>query len=231
VTPECSVIPVVAYLSDHEAATLAGVVTAATRFAAVHNTTDRRFLLAAGNSGIEAATNIVVEQSNARMLMCVYAAIIVLCFIAFRSWRAVLVAVLPLLLTSVMAEALMVYLGIGLKAATLPVVALGVGIGVDYALYLLSVQLAHQRAGASLPDAFGRAVSFVGKVVALVGMMLATGVVTWAWSPIKFQADMGILLTFMFVWNMLAALTLVPALSHFLLRDIGSANTQVPVRP
>ena len=231
VTPECSVIPVVAYLSDHQAATLAGVVTAANRFAAAHDATDRRFLLAAGNSGIEAATNIVVEQSNARMLMCVYAAIIVLCFIAFRSWRAVLVAVLPLLLTSVMAEALMVYLGIGLKAATLPVVALGVGIGVDYALYLLSVQLAHQRAGASLPDAYGRAVSFVGKVVALVGTMLATGVVTWAWSPIKFQADMGILLTFMFVWNMLAALTLVPALSHFLLRDIGSANTQVPVRP
>jgi predicted RND superfamily exporter protein len=231
VTPECSVIPVVAYLSDHEAATLAGVVTAASRFAAVHDTTDRQFLLAAGNSGIEAATNIVVEQSNARILMCVYGAIIVLCLIAFRSWRAVLVAVLPLLLTSVMAEALMVYLGIGLKAATLPVVALGVGIGVDYALYLLSVQLAHQRAGASLPDAYSRAVSFVGKVVALVGTMLATGVVTWAWSPIKFQADMGILLTFMFVWNMLAALTLVPALSHFLLRDIGSANTQLPVRP
>ncbi|WP_348273473.1 MMPL family transporter [Piscinibacter sp. XHJ-5] len=225
-TPECSVIPVVAYLADHKAETLTGVVTTANRFAAGHGTTDRRFLLAAGTSGIEAATNIVVEQSNARMLMCVYAAVIVLCFIAFGSWRAVVVAVLPLLLTSVMAEALMVCLGIGLKVATLPVVALGVGIGVDYALYLVSVQLAHQRAGASLPDAWRHAVSFVGKVVALVGITLAAGVVTWAWSPIKFQADMGILLTFMFVWNMLAALTLVPALSHFLLRDIGKATTR-----
>jgi len=225
VTPACSVIPVIAYLSNHKAATLAGVVAAVDRFAAAHGSTDRQFLLAAGNAGIEAATNIVVEQSNARMLMCVYAAVIVLCVIAFASWRAAIVAVLPLLLTSVMAEALMVGLGIGLKVATLPVVALGVGIGVDYALYLLSVQLAHQRAGATLPDACRRATSFVGRVVALVGIMLAAGVVTWAWSPIKFQADMGILLTFMFVWNMLAALTLVPALSHFLLRDVGKATT------
>ncbi|MDB5541029.1 MAG: putative transporter, partial [Devosia sp.] len=224
VTPACSVIPVVAYLSDHKAATLASIVTAVNRFAAVHSATNRQFLLAAGNSGIEAATNIVVKQSNARMLMYVYAAVIVLCFIAFGSWRAVIVAVLPLLLTSVMTEALMVYLGIGLKVATLPVVALGVGIGVDYALYLLSVQLAHQRAGASLADASRRAVSFVGKVVALVGITLAAGVVTWPWSPIKFQADMGVLLTFIFLWNMLAALTLVPALSHFLLRDIGKSN-------
>jgi predicted RND superfamily exporter protein len=111
----------------------------------------------------------------------------------------------------------MVMLGIGVKVATLPVIALGVGIGVDYALYLLSVQLAQQRAGASLKVAYQRAVQFTGKVVALVGVTLAAGVVTWAWSPIKFQADMGILLTFMFLWNMIGALVLIPALSHFLL--------------
>ena len=58
---------------------------------------------------------------------------------------------------------------------------------------------------------------FTGKVVALVGITLAAGVITWAWSPIKFQADMGILLTFMFVWNMIGALVLIPALSYFLL--------------
>ena len=60
---------------------------------------------------------------------------------------------------------------------------------------------------------------FTGKVVALVGITLAAGVVTWAFSPIKFQADMGILLTFMFLWNMIGALVLIPALSHFLLPD------------
>jgi predicted RND superfamily exporter protein len=127
---------------------------------------------------------------------------------------------LPLVLTSILCEALMVVMGIGVKVATLPVIALGVGIGVDYALYLLSVQLHYQRQGLPLSAAYRNAVAFTGRVVGLVGITLAAGVVCWVWSPIKFQADMGILLTFMFLWNMLGALVLIPALSHFLLRGV-----------
>jgi predicted RND superfamily exporter protein len=215
----CSIMPVIAYLSDHRAETLDRVVAAAASFAAAHGVTDRQYLLAAGSAGIDAATNIVVRQADRTMLFYVYGAVIVLCFVTFRSWRAVVVAVVPLMLTSILCEALMVWLGIGVKVATLPVIALGVGIGVDYALYLLSIQLAQQRAGVPLAQAYRHAVQFTGKVVALVGVTLAAGVVTWAFSPIKFQGDMGILLTFMFLWNMVGALVLIPALSHFLLRD------------
>ncbi|MBI5604996.1 MAG: RND family transporter [Deltaproteobacteria bacterium] len=215
---EGSVMPVIAYLSDHKSETLDRVIKVAAAFSEKHSDRDRQFLLAAGNAGIEAATNIVVRQANHTMMLYVYAAVILLCFITFRSWRAVLVAVVPLILTTILCEALMVALGIGVKVATLPVIALGVGIGVDYALYLLSVQLAQQRAGLSLGEAYKRAVRFTGKVVGLVGITLAAGVITWVFSPIKFQADMGILLTFMFLWNMIGALIFIPALSHFLLR-------------
>ncbi|CAI8957705.1 MULTISPECIES: efflux RND transporter permease subunit [Pseudomonas] len=215
---DCSMMPVIAYLSDHKAETLDHVVKVADQFAREHSNDDRQFMLAAGSAGIEAATNIVVRDANRTMLFYVYGAVIVLCFITFRSWRAVVVAVVPLMLTSILCEALMVWLGMGVKVATLPVIALGVGIGVDYALYLLSVQLAQQRAGLSLTEAYKNSVAFTGKVVALVGITLAAGVITWAWSPIKFQADMGILLTFMFIWNMVGALVLIPALSYFLLR-------------
>ena len=215
---DCSMMPIVAYLADHKAETLDHMVKVAEGFVREHSTEQRQFMLVAGSAGIEAATNIVVRDANRIMLLYVYAAVILLCFVTFRSWRAVLVAVLPLMLTSILCEALMVWLGMGVKVATLPVIALGVGIGVDYALYLLSVQLAQQRAGVPLADAYRNAVAFTGKVVALVGVTLAAGVVTWAWSPIKFQADMGILLTFMFLWNMIGALVLIPALSHFLLR-------------
>lgn len=222
-----TVMPIIAYLSDHKAATLERVVQVAADFARKHSTPERQFLLAAGSSGIEAATNIVVRESNRTMLLYVYSAVILLCFITFRSWRAVLVAVLPLVVTSILCEALMVVLGIGVKVATLPVIALGVGIGVDYALYLLSVQLHQQRAGLPLGEAYKRAVQFTGKVVGLVGITLAAGVVTWAFSPIKFQADMGILLTFMFIWNMIGALVLIPALSHFLLNNVQVRETTV----
>ena len=221
--PRCSMTPLLAFLSDHKAETLNRVVKVVEEFAAEHNTPQRQFLLAAGSAGIDASTNIVVRDANRTMLIYVYASVILLCAITFRSWRAVVVAVLPLALTSVLAEALMVQLGIGVKVATLPVIALGVGIGVDYALYLLSVQLTQQRLGFTLAQSYQRAVAFTGKVVALVGVTLAAGVITWAWSPIKFQADMGILLTFMFVWNMLGALILIPALSHFLLQ--GESRT------
>jgi uncharacterized protein len=193
------------------------VTAAAAKFALDHNAKDHQFLLAAGSAGIEAATNIVVRKAWTQMLMLVYAAVILLCFITFRSWRAVVVAVVPLVITSVLCEALMVALGIGVKVATLPVIALGVGIGVDYALYLLSVQLAQQRQGVPLAIAYKRALQFTGKVVVLVGVTLAVGVGTWALSPIKFQADMGILLAFMFVWNMIGAVVLIPALSRLLL--------------
>jgi len=221
-----SVSPVIAYLRDHKADTLTNVVRTVEEFAQEHNTPDRQFLLAAGSAGFEAATNIVVKEANYRMLGLLYAAVVVLCFITFRSWRAVVVAMVPLLITSFLCEALMVVMGIGVKVATLPVIALGVGVGVDYALYLLSVQLTAMRRGASLKQAYSEALNFTGKVVALIGITMAAGVITWAWSPIKFQADMGILLTFMFVWNMLGALTLIPALSYFLLKPSPLKTTQ-----
>ena len=227
---ECSVMPVIAYLADHKAETLDRVTRVGEEFARQHDGPDRAFLLAAGSAGIEAGTNIVVREANRTMLLYVYAAVIFLCFVTFRSWRAVVVAVVPLAITSILCEALMVALGIGVKVATLPVIALGVGIGVDYALYLLSVQLAQQRAGLPLKDAYKRAVQFTGKVVALVGVTLAAGVITWTFSPIKFQADMGILLTFMFVWNMLGALILIPALSHFLLPTSVVRGTRARAR-
>jgi hypothetical protein len=188
------------------------------KFAKEHNTEDRQFLLAAGTAGIEAATNIEVKKANRTMMIYVYTAIIILCYITFRSWRAVVVAVVPLIITSILCEAVMVALGIGVKVATLPVVALGVGIGVDYALYLVTVILKHQRDGMPLHESYLRALRFTGKVVGLIGITLATGVLTWALSPIKFQADMGILLGFMFLWNMVGALLVSPALAHFIMQ-------------
>jgi predicted RND superfamily exporter protein len=218
----CGLLTVYVYLRDHKADTLARVVDHVEAFAQANNTADTQFMLAAGSAGIEAATNIVVKDAWRTMLLLVYGAVVLLCFITFRSWRAVVVAVLPLVLplvlTSLLAEALMVALGMGVKVATLPVIALGVGIGVDYALYILSVTLAQLREGKSLSEAYYRALLFTGKVVMLTGVTLAIGVITWVASPIKFQADMGLLLAFMFLWNMLGALLLLPALAHFLLK-------------
>lgn len=214
----CGLLTLYVYLRDHKADTLSRVVAHIENFSQDNDSAEVKFLLAAGSAGIEAATNIVVKDAWRTMLLMVYGAVVLLSFLTFRSWRAVLVAVLPLVLTSILAEALMVALGMGVKVATLPVIALGVGIGVDYALYILSVLLTQVRAGKTLSEAYHCALLFTGKVVLLTGVTLAIGVMTWIGSPIKFQADMGLLLAFMFLWNMLGAMVLLPALAHFLLK-------------
>jgi len=218
VNPGCSIWPMLVYLADHKAATLTRVVDTLEAFNEEWPSQKAEFLGAAGSSGFEAATNIVVKKANTEMLFYVYGAVIMLCMLTFRSVPGVICAVLPLMLTSILCEALMVWLGIGVKVATLPVIALGVGIGVDYALYVLTVILAKEKEGKNLTQAYYETLNFTGRVVALIGVTLAAGVITWSVSPIKFQADMGILLTFMFIWNMFGALILMPALAAFLLK-------------
>lgn len=220
----CSLLPVVLFLSDHKAETLQRVVDAAQQFSMQHKRDGIHFALAAGNAGIEVATNQEIAVAQTRMLMLIYGVVGVLLFISFASWRAVVCIMVPLALTSFLAEALMAYLGIGVKVATLPVIALGVGVGVDYGIYIYSKMTSFLRRGMSVQQAYYNTLTTTGEAVSLTATMLAVGVGTWIWSPIKFQADMGILLTFMFVWNMVGALWLLPALACFLAKPAGSAG-------
>ncbi|KAA0693487.1 RND family transporter [Halopseudomonas laoshanensis] len=214
----CSLAPVMLYLEDHKADTLSRVTAEVEEFAAEYNTDELEFKLAAGNAGIEAATNVVIEASQTKMLLTVYAVVILMCLVTFRSIRAVMCIIIPLALTSVLANALMAFLGIGVKVATLPVIALGVGIGVDYGIYIYSRLETYLRQGLPLQEAYYETLKTTGKAVTFTGFTLAIGVATWIFSAIKFQADMGILLTFMFLWNMFGALWLLPALARFLIR-------------
>ncbi len=243
INPDCSMSPVVIFLNDHKAETLARAVAAVEKFktefddkvdnkyftynqaqteeAIANNELSSvpvRLQLASGNAGIEAATNQVIDRAQSLMLYFVYAVVIALCFMTFRSARAVACIILPLVLTSILGEALMVWLGMGVKVATLPVTALGVGIGVDYGIYIYSRLEAMLIQGKNMQQAFLETLRTTGKAVAFTGITLAIGVATWIFSPIKFQADMGVLLTFMFLWNMLGALVLLPALGYYLLK-------------
>jgi len=210
---DCSMAPVILFLEDHKAATLQRVVAAAEAFAAEHDSETLQFTLAAGNAGVEASTNIVIAEAQTKMLLWVYGVVIALCLLNFRSLRITVCIIVPLALTSVLAQALMAFLGIGVKVATLPVIALGVGIGVDYGIYIYSALQYYRRHGRSLRHAYFEALKSSGTAVAFTGLTLAMGVGTWIYSPIKFQADMGLMLTFMFFWNMLGALLFLPALA------------------
>jgi hypothetical protein len=213
---DCSVMPVYIYTADHKAETINRVVRAVKDFQKEHGSEDIKFRLATGNVGVMAATNEVVSAAQFPMLMWVFAAIILLCLVTFRSIRGTLCIVIPLALVSILAYALMAILEIGLKVSTLPVVALGVGIGVDYGIYIYSRFRSLLQQGESIHDAYFTTLKLTGSGVIFTGITLATGVATWIFAPIKFQADMGILLTFMFLLNMAGAIVLLPALAYWL---------------
>lgn len=222
-----SVMPILIFLADHKAETLRAVTGATRDFAADNPSPKAKFLLASGNGGVMAATNEVVAAAEKPILLWVFGAVIALCLLTFRSVKAALCIVLPLAIVSYLAYALMAYLGIGLKTSTLPVVALGVGIGVDYGIYIFARLHVALAAGEFFEDAMFGALKDAGAAVVFTGLTLAIGVSTWVFSNLKFQADMGLLLTFMFLVNMVAAIILLPAMARWFWRH-HSGHTAVP---
>ena len=216
-TEGCGVIHLVIYLKDHGGATLTHVVGELKKFIDAEKTPNIQFRLAGGNAGVAAATNEAVEHAEVQMLGAIFGAIILLCWLTFRDWRAVLCIMVPLTIVSILCNALMAALGIGLKVPTLPVIALGVGVGVDYGIYLYE-RLQHELEdkGSSLREAFYEAMRQRGTAAVFTAITMSIGVGSWAFAALKFQADMGILLAFMFLVNVCGAIFLLPAMACWL---------------
>ena len=210
---DCSVMPIYLFLKDHKAETIEVVVDKVKLLAQSMNNDKLTYRLASGPVGIMAATNEAVAAAQLPMMLYVYGAVFVLCLISFRSLRATISVVVPLYIVSTLAQALMTELKIGLAVSTLPVIALGVGIGVDYGIYILSTMSAKLKDGMAVQQAYFEALMERGSAVIFTGLTLAIGVSTWFFSALKFQMDMGILLTFMFLVNMLGAIIILPALA------------------
>jgi predicted RND superfamily exporter protein len=217
INTDCSAMQLLLFTEDHQGTTIARIVREIKAYAAAHPSAKVEFKLASGNVGVMAATNEAVDAAEYQMLIALFVAISLMCLLAFRSLAATLCIILPLGLVSILCNALMAQLGIGLKVSTLPVIALGVGVGVDYGIYLYAYLRTHLDAGLSLPDAFAQALRQRGTAIAFTAITMSLGVATWAFSALKFQADMGILLAFMFLVNMFGAMLLLPALSAWLL--------------
>ena len=239
---DCSAIPIMIFTTDHRASTIARVVAKVKELrkelsldkvdfhfqsedlenlaSSPGQVTEEglKFRLATGNVGVMAATNEDIAAAEKPMLALVFGSIILLCLVTYRSILGTLCIVLPLVLVSTLAEALMALYGIGLKVNTLPVVALGVGIGVDYGIYIYNRLDILLKEGFTLREAYNQTLRLTGRAVIFTGLTLAAGVGTWMFSALQFQADMGILLSFIFLANMVGAIILLPALVRLLLR-------------
>ena len=237
---DCSAMPIMVFTTDHRAETIARIVQRVKElrddfefsylsFELEHEVLEElasegevtperlKFRLATGNVGVMAATNEDIAAAEKPMLALVFGSIIILCLVTYRTILGTLCIVLPLVVVSTLAEALMALYGIGLKVNTLPVVALGVGIGVDYGIYIYNKLDIYLKEGFDLREAYYRTLRLTGRAVIFTGFTLGAGVGTWAFSTLQFQADMGILLSFIFLANMVAAIVILPALVRWLM--------------
>ena len=117
--------------------------------------------------------------------------------------------------------------GLGLNVNTLPVASLGVGIGVDYGVYIFSRLQEELRKQNSFEDAIRITLNTSGAAVLYTALTLSAGVLTWLLSDLKFQADMGLLLGFIFISNMIGAMVLMPALIYIFDIRIKEGRRQI----
>jgi len=170
-----------------------------------------RLRLAGGYGGLLAAINEEVTIHQAHVTMLAFGIIFLFCALAYRSILAGFLFLLPLFVSNYLTYALMGAMGIGLDVNALPVVAVGVGLGVDYGLYIIGrIQEEFQLSG-NISVSIITALTTAGKAVLFTASTMVFGVFFWSFSFLRFQADMGILLLFWMVVSMLGGLILLPA--------------------
>jgi hypothetical protein len=219
------------FMDSHDGTVIAHTIDEIKKFIEANKVKGVDMRLATGNVGVMAATNQAVAAAEVGMLIAIFGSMIVFCYATFRSWIGTLGVMIPLLMVSVFCNGLMAMLGIGLKVSTLPVVSLGVGVGVDYGLYLFErAQSAMEEQGVDFRSAFETAMWERGAACMFTAITMSVGVATWTMSALKYQADMGLLLAFMFLVNMLGAICVMPALCTWFYSEKQGAHRHLPIK-
>ncbi|HVT34552.1 MAG TPA: efflux RND transporter permease subunit, partial [Nevskiaceae bacterium] len=224
---DCSAMPVQIYTTDHKAETISRIVAATKAYNQEHQDEGVNFALASGNVGVMAATNEEIKRTELTVIIWVHLTLLIFVLISFRSFAAVICIITPLVLCSLLTYGGMATLDIGMKSATLPVAAFGVGIGVDAGIYIWSVIARYLEEGYGLRDAYFEALRRTGKAALFTSLSLIVAVFTWLFSDLQFQRDMGALLLFMFTTNLFGAILLLPALAWVVLPRSGG-NAAAP---
>lgn len=173
-----------------------------------------QYKLAGGVIGTEAAINEMVASKQVQTLLLALLGVFVCCTVEFRSIKGGLILTIPLLISNYMAFAYMALNEIGLSISTLPVSAAGIGMGVDYGIYLLARCKEEKKKdpSISMETALMRTVQSYSKSIIYIAGTLVLGLLVWALSGLKFQAQMGIMLAVILFFNCLGAVFLVPVL-------------------
>ena len=169
------------------------------------------FRLAGGLIGILAAVNEEIENSYRLNLALVLFTVFVLSWLTYRSILGALIVMLPSIIAQPLTEAVMHLSNIDMNISSLPVAAVGIGIGIDYGYYVLSRVVEEYAECQDFEQANQRAILTTGRAVFFTGTTLVASVILWVFFPMKFQAEMALLLALILIFHVIGALVFIPA--------------------
>lgn len=203
------------FFRDHKGETLRNAMHYAKQFIAENPLGQADVKLAAGSLGVIAAVNEVLLRDQIEAIALAFLVVVLCCLVVYRSSVSGIFFIIPVLVSNVVTFAFMSWQGIGISISTLPVVALGIGLGVDYAFYIVDSikEYLEKNPQASNLEAVLQSIGSAGRGVLLTAFTLAVGVLLWGYSSLRFQAEMGLLIG---LWLMVSAFTslfVMPALA------------------
>jgi predicted RND superfamily exporter protein len=189
------------------------------------------FRLAGGLIAILAAVNEEVEWSYRVNLYLVLAAVFLLSFLTYRSVAGALIVMIPSIVAQPLTEAIMYWCNIDMNTNSLPVAAIGIGIGIDYGYYVLSRITEEYPHFTDIDQAIEEALMTTGRAILFTGTTLTASVIFWLFFPMKFQAEMAFLLTLILFLHVVGALVFIPSMvslfkPRFATAGVGAAAPQ-----
>jgi hypothetical protein len=204
------------------------------QWAKEHTDGQVKFLFAGGLFGVLAAVNEAVEDSYWQTLALVMLAVAAFLYFTYGTLVGTLILMIPVLMAQFATEAAMFLMRIDLNVNSLPVAAVGAGVGVDYGIYHFSRMIDLADEGYELDAAVDGATATTGKAIIFTASTMIVGAVFWWFSDLKFQAEMGFLLALLMLFNTFGGLVLVPAWIKVLrprfLTKRGPKATEPPVQ-
>ena len=218
------------YFRDHQGVTISTAVQRIKDYIEAHPMKDAQILLAGGLVGVLAAVNEVILSGQIEAIALALLVLVACCAITYRSTVAGMFFMIPVLFSNTLTFSYMAWQGIGMNINTLPVVALGIGLGVDYTFYIVDGIREELHLGRStLEQAITKALRSAGRGVLVTAITLITSVIIWSFSSLRLQADMGILIAIWLGISAASALFVMPALVYVFRPEFVVGSKKHPI--
>ena len=202
------------FFRDRQGETIRTAIARIKEFVAKAPLTEGTYQLAGGVIGVMAAVNEIILSGQIEAIALALVVLVILCTLTYRSSVAGMVFMVPVIISNTITFSVMAWMGIGMNINTVPVAALGIGLGVDYSFYIADRIKEELALGKDALTAITIALHSTGSGVLVTALVLIISVMLWSISSLRFQAEMAMLMSIWLGVSTLSALLLMPSILY-----------------